>query len=185
MKVTLIYFGQKPKEWILQVFCNNAIWITLTDATSYNINVWHHSIFSSRLMFWNWNEVQCFADQASIRPHGHRSPDVERIVPGNSRKSRSNTGMPSWWHSWFWKKNMCLSAIDISIVRSPPLEDSSSFIVSISIPYGAPSITIVVLSHLVPNTCRWLVLRYMSTPQTAQYRQKFDVGFRIVFSNST
>lgn len=121
------------------------------------------------------------SDQASIRPHGHRSPDVERIVPGNSRKSRPNTGMPGWWHSWFWKTNMCLSVIDISIVRSPPLEDSSSFIVSISIPYGAPSITIVVLSHLVPIACRWLVLRYMSTPQTAQYRQKFNGGFEECF----
>ena len=84
--MTLIYFGQKPKEWILHVFWNNDIWITLTDASSYNINVWHHSIFSSRLMFWNWKEVQCFADQASIQHHRHGSPDVERIVPGESRK---------------------------------------------------------------------------------------------------
>ena len=104
-------------------------------------------------MFWNGNEVQCSADQASIQPHGHRSPDGQRIVPGNSRKSRSE---------YKYARLMAFMILENKHVTlgdqhfdsgSPPLEETSSFIVSISIPCGAPSITIVVLPHLVPNAC--------------------------------
>ena len=132
----------------------------------------------SRLVFWNWYEVQFFGDQASIQPHGHRSPDVERIFLGNSGKSRLeyrlmalmilenkhvtlgdrhfNRGFTSYWRHLFIHR---LHQYSIRCL----LHHHRCSVPSCS------------------ECCGWLVLRCMSTPQTARYRQKFDGGFEECF----
>lgn len=105
---------------------------------------------------------------------------VKESSPGTPGRVDRNTSMPGWWHSWFWKTNMWLSVINISIVghhllRKP--RHSSSPSVFHAVPPPSPS-------SFCPILFRMLVVDWsfgVSTPQTAQYRQKFDGGFAECF----